>query len=67
MADINKTILFELDLKTGKITDETKNTVTIDNKKLLKNNITIKIKIKDQTTIVPGTEIQGRPKERITK
>ena len=23
MADINKTILFELDLKTGKITDET--------------------------------------------
>jgi len=51
----------------GKIKDETKNTVIIENKKLLKNNITLKIKIKNQTIIVPGTEILGRPKERITK
>ena len=49
----------------GKIRDETKHTIIIGKKKLLKNNITLKIKIKNQTIMVPGTKILGRPKERI--
>jgi len=51
----------------GIIRDETKNTITIENKKLLKNNITLKIKIDNQMISVPGTQLAGRPKERIQK
>jgi ribonuclease P protein subunit POP4 len=45
----------------GKITDETKNMITIHEKKLIKMNISLKIK----NIIISGQKIQGRPHERI--
>lgn len=45
----------------GIIKDETKNTLTIGEKKVFKNNITIKIK--NQT--IKGQDLLGRPKDRI--
>ncbi len=53
----------------GKIIDETKHTIIIEHKnkgkRLLKNNITLKITINSQTTIVQGKLLSGKPKERI--
>lgn len=53
----------------GKIVDETKNTISIEQKnkikKLLKSNIILKIKIGDQEIKIPGERLSGRPKERI--
>ena len=48
----------------GKITDETKNTITLDNeKKLIKNNITMKIDGK----ILEGSDLVFRPEDRIKR
>jgi ribonuclease P protein subunit POP4 len=47
----------------GKVTDETKNTLTIGNKKILKSHITFKINGK----IIQGKEIKKRPEDRIRK
>lgn len=47
----------------GKIIDETKETVVINNKRLFKNNITLKI----GNIEIQGKKLAGRPKERITK
>ena len=48
----------------GKIIDETKNTIVIEQKKatkrLFKNNITLKI----NNHKIQGTSLKGRPKER---
>lgn len=56
----------------GKIVDETKNTFTIETKdhsrkKLIKNQITMKIKMKNQAIEIEGKGIVGRPEERIKK
>ena len=53
----------------GKIIDETKNTIIIEKnnqkKRLFKNNITIKINIKNQTIIISGKLLSGKLKDRI--
>ncbi|MBD3354658.1 ribonuclease P protein subunit [Candidatus Woesearchaeota archaeon] len=54
----------------GKIIDDTKNTIVIQDKKgsgkiLLKNNITIKIKTKKQAAVVKGKLLFGKSKNRI--
>ena len=55
----------------GNILDETKHTIVVEHKnkrkRLLKNNITLKIKKNNQTITLPGKKLSGRPKERITK
>lgn len=47
----------------GKVIDETKNTITIDDKKFIKKNITFEIDGK----IIEGKDIMFRPEERIKK
>ena len=51
----------------GKITDKTKNTITIGTKKILKEQVTIKMKIKDKTAIVNGIRLVAKPEDRIKK
>jgi ribonuclease P protein subunit POP4 len=47
----------------GEIVDETKSTITIGNKMLLKSAITIKINETGQ--IIPGKDIMKKPEDRI--
>jgi len=47
----------------GKIIDETRNTITIKNKKILKSHVTLKIK--NQT--IEGKNLVGRPEDRLKK
>jgi len=53
----------------GTIIDETKNTLTIEDrgkrKRLFKNNIILKIEINSQAVRIDGKLLSGRPKERI--
>jgi len=54
----------------GKIIDETKNTFTIKNhsvKKVLKNQITLLIKMKNQTHTIDGSTLLQRPEDRLKK
>lgn len=52
----------------GKITDETRNTLEIDNtKKLVKGQITFKIKKDHQSFMIDGAQIIGRPEDRVKK
>lgn len=45
----------------GKIIDETKNTITIQNKKILKSHITLKIK----NQVIQGKDLVGKPEDRL--
>jgi ribonuclease P protein subunit POP4 len=50
----------------GKVIDETKNTLTIKNKKIkkiLKSHVTLKI----NNTIIQGKSLIGRPEDRLKK
>ena len=51
----------------GKIIDETKNSLVIDGKRLFKKNITIKLNINKKQITINGQMLRGRPKERIKK
>lgn len=54
----------------GKIIDETKNTLVIKNKttkKIIKNQVKMKVDIKKKSIIIDGKELVGRPDERIKK
>ncbi len=56
----------------GKIVDETKFTIVIENengqeKKLLKEQITLKMKIKDKVYKINGEILIGRPEDRLKK
>ena len=63
MHSKNKTLIG----KTGKIIDETRNTITLETNskkiKVLKSHITFKIKNK----IIDGKKIVGKPEDRIKK
>lgn len=55
----------------GKIIDETKNTVIIQEKEtkkqLMKSQITLKIKLNQEFTKIQGDLLIGKPKDRIKK
>lgn len=55
----------------GKVIDETKNMLIIEKnnetKKLVKKQVTIKIKIEEKEIIIKGETLQGRPEERLKK
>ena len=52
----------------GKVIDETKNMIILDNqKKLIKSQSTFKIKIKNNTYEIDGKVLQTRPEDRIKK
>tara|TARA_Y100000310_G_C20688463_1_gene820650 strand:+ start:516 stop:794 length:279 start_codon:yes stop_codon:yes gene_type:complete len=56
----------------GKIINETKNMMEIElengeTKKIIKNQVTLKTKIKGKTVIIKGEVFQGRPEERLKK
>lgn len=52
----------------GKIIDETRNMVTLDNKKrLIKKQITIKMTIGNETITLDGKQLVGRPEDRLKK
>lgn len=52
----------------GRIIDETKNMIILDNqKKLIKSQSTFKIKIKNNTYEIDGKVLQTRPEDRIKK
>jgi len=52
----------------GKVIDETKNMIILDNqKKLIKSQSTFKIKIKNNTYEINGKVLQTRPEDRIKK
>ena len=55
----------------GKVIDETKNMLIIEQnnetKKLVKKQVTIKAKIEDKEIIIKGEILQGRPEERLKK
>ena len=55
----------------GKVIDETKNMLIIERnnetKKLVKKQVTIKVKIEDKEIIIKGEILQGRPEERLKK
>lgn len=53
----------------GKIIDETRNTIVVEQennkKRLFKNNININVYIEDKIIPIDGRNLIGRPKERI--
>ncbi len=53
----------------GKIIDETKNTIMIQNKgekkRLFKNNITLDVQVNNKIVRIDGKLLLGRPKERV--
>lgn len=49
----------------GTIEDETKNTIVIGGKRLMKNNITIKVRLDGKEITIKGSLLSGKPKERI--
>ncbi|HLD02903.1 MAG TPA: ribonuclease P protein subunit [Candidatus Nanoarchaeia archaeon] len=55
----------------GRIIDETKNTLVLETndktRRILKKNITMKIKMKKQTIQVEGNLLVGRPEDRLKK
>lgn len=52
----------------GKVIDETKNMIILDNqKKLIKSQSTFKIKVKNNTYEIDGKVLQTRPEDRIKK
>lgn len=52
----------------GKIIDETKNCIITDkNKKIAKDQVTLKIKFKNQIFKIEGKKLKGRPEERLKK
>ncbi len=52
----------------GKVIDETKNMIILDNqKKLIKSQSTFKIKIKNNIYEIDGKVLQTRPEDRIKK
>ncbi|MFH1592551.1 MAG: ribonuclease P protein subunit [Candidatus Woesearchaeota archaeon] len=51
----------------GKIVDETKNTITVQNKKIIKTQVKMKIKMPKKTIEMDGKELVGRGEERIKK
>ncbi len=55
----------------GKVIDETKNMLIIEKnnetKKLVKKQVTIKVKIEEKEIIIKGETLQGRPEERLKK
>ena len=51
----------------GKIIDETKYTLTLNGKKVFKNNIDLAIKHENKIIMIKGHQLIGRPKERIKK
>lgn len=57
--------------KCGTITDETRSTITIEErgkfKKVLKSQITFKAKFQGKVVEVPGCELISRPEERIKR
>ncbi|MFO8016413.1 MAG: ribonuclease P protein subunit [Candidatus Woesearchaeota archaeon] len=56
---------------TGKIADETRNTITIETgkgmKKLIKDNITIETDIDSEKISIKGSLLTGRPEDRIKR
>ena len=56
---------------TGKIVDETRNTIMIETKKgikrLIKENITIDVFFQNKKIRIKGTLLVGRPEDRIKK
>ncbi len=55
----------------GKIIDETQNTITIktknSTKKILKNQVKMKIETGNKSFIIIGKDLVGRPQDRIKK
>ncbi|MEK6934486.1 MAG: ribonuclease P protein subunit [Nanoarchaeota archaeon] len=51
----------------GKIIDETKNTITIETKNNHKKIIKSQVKMKINNKEIDGTDLVGRPEERIKK
>ena len=55
----------------GKIIDETQNTLSLQTansiKKIIKNQITMKIKSNQKEIVIEGKDLVGRPHERIIK
>ena len=52
----------------GKIVDETKNLLELENgKKLVKEQITIKMTIGNETITLEGKHLVGRPEDRVKK
>ena len=55
----------------GKIVEETRNTLIVSTdkgeKKLLKKEVILKIKLKDELVEVDGERLVGKPEERIKK
>lgn len=54
----------------GEIIDETKNTIIIKHngiKKIIKDQVKMKLKFNNQAIILEGKELVGRPEERIKK
>ena len=49
----------------GKITDETKNTLRIGEKIILKKDVTIEIKTDDQNITIEGKKLLKSPEERL--
>ena len=49
----------------GKITDETKNTIKIEKKTILKKDVKIKIKTDDQNITIDGKKLLKSPEERL--
>ncbi|MBS3159654.1 ribonuclease P protein subunit [Candidatus Woesearchaeota archaeon] len=51
----------------GKVQDETKNMLILENKKLIKDQVTIKISDNNKEYIIKGKNIRGKAEERIKK
>ncbi len=51
----------------GVVTDETKNTITIQERKILKKGVKLKINTPQGEVIIDGDDLIGRPEERLKK
>ena len=51
----------------GKIIDETKNMLILENKKLIKSQSKFKIKIDNKNYLIDGKLLVGRPEDRLKK
>lgn len=51
----------------GKVVDETRNMLMVDNKKLIKDEVVLEVQYHDQKIKVDGKKLVGRPEDRIKK
>ena len=51
----------------GKVVDETRNMLIVNDKKLIKSQVVLEVRFKGKIVCVDGKKLVGRPEERLKK